>query len=252
MHLTRRHNLCFWEFDLLKNCKEISHGSFTRHGGVSAFPFSSLNVGKNLGDPFENVDENIGKITRALGVSRSLPCFQCHSSDIHIIRDVEAPIPPCDALITQLPDVALLIKHADCQAGLFYDPVTRVIANVHSGWRGSVLGVYTKTIHALQKHFGTRPEDLLVCISPSLGPENAEFKNFRKEFPSSFFPFQVKPNYFDFWAISEYVLRQAGVLPHHIEIARQCTVASPEHYFSYRGEKVSGRLGTAIALRSST
>jgi YfiH family protein len=249
MKLCEKEGLRFWEFDLLKSFPEISHGSFLRTGGVSPVPFASLNVAEESGDAVENVRENTRRIQALLKVSHVVSARQCHGQEIYILKDLKAPIPPCDALITPLQDTALLIKHADCQAGFFYDPVHEVIALVHAGWRGSIQQIYTKTIAALKNHFGSRPENLRVCISPSLGPAHAEFIHYRTELPPSFLPFRVGEHHFDFWALSAHELKEAGVMPHHIEIARQCTYAAPEDYFSYRRQKDKGRLASVIARR---
>ena len=141
------------------------------------------------------------------------------------------------------------MNHADCQVAIFFDPVKKVVANVHCGWQGNVQNIYAQVIQHLEAEYGSAVEDLLVCISPSLGPENAEFINHRSELPSSFYPFQIKPNYFDFWEISKMQLKKAGVLGHHIEIAQMCTFSGEKDFFSHRRDKETGRNGTVVALK---
>ena len=85
-------------------------------------------------------------------------------------------------------------------------------------------------------------------ISPSLGPQSAEFTHYRHELPESFWAFQINPNYFNFWEISRWQLETEGILPHHIQIAEIDTRSTPEDYFSYRREKISGRHGSFIEL----
>lgn len=150
--------------------------------------------------------------------------------------------------MTDVKGLGLLITHADCQAAIFYDPVHRALANVHSGWRSSVQNIYLETIHKMRERYGSRPEDLRVGISPSLGPEAAEFRDFKTLFPEPFWSFQTKAEYFNFWEISRWQLISAGVLPHHIEIAGICTYSTPKDWFSYRREPCSGRHGTIAAL----
>jgi len=111
-----------------------------------------------------------------------------------------------------------------------------------------VQNIYAKTIQKLTE-LGSKPKDLLVCISPSLGPEKAEFINHKTELPESFLPFQVKENYFDFWEISKWQLEEAGVQEKNIEIARICTFCDEKDFFSYRRDTKTGRTGTVIALR---
>lgn len=244
-------------FQNLSGVAGLAHGVFTRHGGVSAPPFASLNAAWNIGDSHEAVRENISRIGRALGVDVLVAAPQVHGDTVHVI-DAEAlahaedrfPVrvtPPGDALVTDLPGVALMIKVADCQAIFLVDPVKRVIANVHSGWRGSVGALPCKAVAVMRERFGCRPEDMLAAIGPSLGPCCAEFKNYRDELPPEFWSFQVKPRYFDFWAISRHQLVQAGLRPENIEAAQRCTVCEKGEFFSYRGEGTTGRLAAVVA-----
>lgn len=250
MRLVNKGSIRFWEFDLLKNEKNIAHGSFLRSGGFSGFPYSSLNISFSVNDNQAHVLKNRKMIADILEVPHLLTSDQCHKDHIHIVKNLNDPIPSCDALITPLLDVGLMIQHADCQAALFYDPIQKVIAAAHAGWKGSILNIFTKTIAALKKEFHSKPENILVCISPSLGPQNAEFIHYQEEFPEHFWPFQVMPFLFDFWEISKDELLKAGCLEHHIEIAKKCTKESPKDYFSYRHEKPTGRLGTVISQTS--
>ncbi len=154
----------------------------------------------------------------------------------------------CDGLMTDHPGVGLLIRHADCQAAVLYDPRGHAVCAVHSGWRGSVQNIYGKAIQAMHDRYGSKPVDLLVSISPSLGPSAAEFRNYREEIPEEYWGFQVKPTYFDFWALSRHQLVAAGVSTSNIEIAGKCTYESPLDFFSYRREQDIGRHGTAVVL----
>lgn len=240
--------ISFWEFDLLKNRPEIAHGSFLRHGGESKGDFESLNVSFTQGDDPQNVERNRNKIQEILHLKALAAVNQCHGKESVVIKSGKEPVNPADALITESKKIGLLIQHADCQACLLYDPVREIIANIHAGWRGSIQKIYTATIERLQREFGSNPENLLACISPSLGPEESEFLNYREELPESFWNYQVRPSYFDFWAISKDELIRAGVLPHHIEIAEISTFKHPEDYFSYRRQKRTGRLATVIGF----
>lgn len=151
-----------------------------------------------------------------------------------------------DGVMTDQPGVALIITHADCQAALFYDPKQHAIAAVHCGWRGNVANIYQETVAQMGQRYGTRPEDLKVAISPSLGPEAAEFRHYKTELPSAFLPFQVKPTYFDLWEISRWQLAQLGVK--QVEFARLCTYHTPEDFFSYRRNGTKQRNITVLGL----
>ena len=107
--------------------------------------------------------------------------------------------------------------------------------------------IYQKTVDSLKK-MGSDPRDLIVCISPSLGPNFAEFVHYKKELPQSFLEFKKKECLFDFWEISRSQLMQEGVLPSHIEIASLCTYENKEDFFSYRRDKITGRQATIAKL----
>ena len=165
---------------------------------------------------------------------------------VNALTDAEMSI--ADGISTNVPGISLGITQADCQAAIFYDPVKHAFANVHCGWRGNVQDIFGKTVEYMRGHYGSNPKDLLVCVSPSLGPESSEFVNYRKELPESFLEFQFKPTYFDLWEISRWQLKNAGVLPHHIEIAGIDTFADDD-YFSYRRDKACGRQATICCLQ---
>lgn len=255
-----QNGLTWLTFDLLSECSRLTHGVFLRHGGVSRGEFSSLNFSANQGDLPENVTENRLRALHTLALSQSVHLFQNHTNHVVEARFSPRMCKKCgldnlisgvevgDALISQTRGLGLMIFHADCQAALFYDPILHVLALAHSGWRGSVGNIYHETVEAMRSRYGSRPENLLVGISPSLGPLAAEFQNYRTELPEAFWLYQVKPAYFDFWEISRQQLIASGILAHHIEIAGLCTWSNPEDFFSYRRAKTSGRHATIAAL----
>jgi YfiH family protein len=243
-------NIEWLEFELLADLPHLVHGVFLRQGGISEGPFSSLNIGGGTGDKPEHVEANRKRVQEALGVSRLVSGFQEHGAHIEkVSTDVQAELPPCDGMITQDRDIGLMIKHADCQAAIIYDPVHQAVGNVHAGWRGNVRNVYASAIAKMKKEFNSRPEDLLVCISPSLGPKWAEFKNYKDELPVHFWKFQVEPTYFDLWEIARTQLEECGILADHLEIASICTYSHPKDFYSYRRDKVTGRNTTIVALK---
>lgn len=248
--ITKEKNGVRWlEFELFQNHPEVSHGIFLKHGGFSTGVFDSLNFGRNLGDPDDIVTKNIAKARESLAISKVAFCNQVHGADI-LEANTEGFLGHADAMVTKIPEIGLLVKHADCQAAVFYDPVKKVIGNVHSGWRGNVKNIYSETVKHFQKFHQSNPADILVGISPSLGPEDAEFLNYRTELPEHFWKFQTKPFHFDLWEISRQQLLEAGILDKNIEISGISTLSNPEDFFSYRRLKVSGRHGTFIVLKS--
>jgi polyphenol oxidase len=237
------------EFELLQEFPPIKHGVFLRHGGVSAGPFSSLNAGSR-GEDNAVAIRNRELIREILNIRSFAICDQPHQANVAFLphaQDDELKI--CDGMITNRSDEGLLIRHADCQAALFYDPVTSTIANVHAGWRGNVQNIYAATVEKMTTSTGAKRENIRVCVSPSLGPDRSEFIHYRTELPEHFWPFQIRPTYFNLWEIGRHQLLQAGILPRHIQFAEICTYSNPADFFSFRRDKrLTGGHATVIAL----
>src|SRR5437016_7018194 len=193
-----RDGLTVLEFEKLQDFPHLRHAVFTKQGGISSGSHQSLNLGFKASDTVENVLENRAKMARALTSALTKDAHdkisivsldQVHKDHVGFIEnslqeDVE--LQATDAVMTNQKKTALMIKHADCQAAIFYDPQNEAYAAVHAGWRGSCLNIYKKTVEEMIKKYHSKPEDLIVCISPSLGPENAEFKNYKTELPEEF------------------------------------------------------------------
>ena len=233
---------------------DLAWGFFSRHGGESLAPHDSLNVSFGVGDDPVRVRRNRQRIKEKLGLAVLASAQQVHGERILAL---DAPLaadqefPGYDALITNQPGMGLMIQQADCQAILLHDPMRRVIGNIHAGWRGSVAKTIAKTIAAMVARYGINPGDLRAAISPSLGPCCAEFVNHQEELPREFHDYQVRPNYFDFWALSRDQLQSAGVPEGQIAINGRCTVCDRD-YFSYRREGQTGRFCSVIALKEET
>ncbi|MDD2464647.1 MAG: polyphenol oxidase family protein [Desulfobulbus sp.] len=238
------------------NLLPVPHGCFSCTGGVSKPPFTSLNLSFYTGDHPENVRVNRSHALKALRLNHLISVKQVHGDRVlfaqkeHIDQEIEG----FDAIISDLPGTGILIQQADCQAVLLWAPQPQAIAAIHCGWRGSVQGIIGKTIACMKQEYGVEPGTLRVVISPSLGPCCAEFINFRTELPEWMHSYQVRPHFFDFWAISRRQLEEAGVPDEHIDIAGICTRCN-EQYFSYRRavhttNGITGRNGSIIGLPS--
>lgn len=253
MELVTQGGLTFYRFPALARFPEVIHGIFTRRGGASLDPYASLNLSFAVGDRPESVRENRRRLVQALGLADLVGADQVHGLKESVVyAGNPAPageIPEVDILITREPGLGLLIKQADCQAVMLYDPELRVVANVHCGWRGQAAGILAETVARLQKIFSCRPERLIAGIGPGLGPCCAEFRNFPREFPPKFWSYQVRPNYFDLWRLSRDQLQEAGLRPDHITIAALCTKCRAADFYSYRRDGLTGRQGAVIALK---
>lgn len=238
------------EYDLFEPFPHLVHGVFLRHGGTSKAPFATLNISSDVGDHPDYVKQNRESVRKALDLPKVVYAHQMHGSNVHRItaKNIDK-IPAADAIFTTEKNLGLAITHADCQAAIFYDPVHEAIAVVHCGWKGTAQNIYARVVNAMHQDIGTQAHNLLVCISPSLGPDHAEYKNYRQEIPQEFWNFQAKPTYFDFWAISKKQLNGCGISEKNIEISSLCTFCNQSDYFSYRGDKKTGRNVTIAGLK---
>ena len=230
MQKKKKNTFIWFEFEILSQFTEIVHAVFWN------FPLGERD---DVSHPKKALD--------VLGIEKGVKLKQCHRDDLLEVKGADQidHYDDYDGIVTQRVGIGLLIRHADCQGTIFYDPVQKAIGNVHCGWRGSTLNIYKKTVEKMERLYGSRPKDLIVCIGPSLGPHNAEFKHYKEELPKSFWKYQVCPLYFDFWEISRAQLLDAGVLKEHIEIAKICTY---DEGFSYRKNKLTPHHGTIVAL----
>lgn len=233
----------------------IVAGSVARMGGMSPPPYDGTNISFGVGDAASNVENNRKRIKELFGLRSLISAHQIHGDAVH--RVALPVVSDCivddhDALMTDGVGVGLMIGHADCQPVMLYDPVCRVVAAVHNGWRGSVANIVAKAVAEMEAAFGSRSAQLVATIGPSLGPCCSEFVNYEDELPASFLPFRHDGNHFDFWQITRHQLCQCGVDDSAIHCVQVCTACSPD-FFSYRrschnGSGVTGRNASIIAL----
>ncbi|OQY01648.1 MAG: hypothetical protein B6I26_03330 [Desulfobacteraceae bacterium 4572_130] len=245
------------QFNLLKPYSTICHGIFTRNQGFSKKPFNSLNVSLNIGDDKNLVFKNRKKILQFMKFKKSFYLNQVHGKEIFILKkdnylknqkiDINNRVG--DGIVTNIPEILLVIQTADCQSILMYDPLKKVIANIHSGWQGSIQNIIKAGIDTMINCFQCKPENILSCIGPSLGPCCCEFINYKTEIPKNLWKYKLKNNYFDFWKLSFDQLILQGVKSHNIEIKKKCTKCSTKDFFSYRKEKITGRFASVLGIK---
>ncbi len=250
-------NVSFLQFPNLEPFTAIHHAIFTRRGGYSQAAFRSLNISFGIGDKHIYVQKNRDLIARCLQSERLVFIRQVHGNDVLVLKNggpendavLNSKAPRmADAMITDITGLSLVIQVADCQPVLLYDPVRSVVANVHSGWRGNVLNILCSVVKIMERRFGSQAKNIVAGIGPSLGPCCAEFVNYRKELPQSFWKYRTGHNHFDFWEISKNQLIEAGVFETNINLSQICTRCNPDLFYSYRGEKFTGRFAGVIGL----
>jgi YfiH family protein len=254
--IANKNGASFYQFENLIKYPAIRHGVFTRHCGHSTGHFRSLNVSLGQGDEDEKVMKNRRLISQAMEGAALVFAEQVHGDHVVILNSEDSDsfsgndrvIGIGDALVTNVSGSFLTIQLADCQSIMLYDPVRQVIANVHSGWRGSIKNIVGKTVQIMQKRFKCNSAHLIAGIGPSLGPCCAEFMNYQKEIPREFWHYKSDGNRFDFWALSRDQLICAGIRRENIEAGNICTRCNTETFFSYRAEGRTGRFASVIGL----
>ncbi len=242
-------------FDHLSAQASLDHAVSTRERGGGRSPHQRLNLADNGGEPPAAVAANRRRLQEAFSPGRLVFCRQVHGTDVAAIqtpvKNIDFPVvATADAMVTDQPGLLLTILTADCQAVMMFDPRRRVVANVHSGWRGSIANVIGATVRVMQRAFGCHPVDILAGVGPSLGPCCAEFTNYRREIPRSLWPYRVSDHHFDFWKLSHDQLTTAGLGADRIVLGRICTRCHPERFFSYRAGDRTGRFAAVIGMPS--
>jgi YfiH family protein len=225
------------------------HCFTTRLGGVSTGIFDSLNLNFSRGDDPDRVVENFRRIGAVLGFTPEdvVNARQIHS-DIVVRVDrnnrgklaVAGASPECDALITNTPGMALYVSTADCTPILLWDSVTGAVGAAHAGWRGTVSAIGARTVEAMVREFGTKPENIRAAIGPSIGFCHFETDADVPEAVLAAFGEEAKPfirqqgnkYYVNLKEVNALVLRRAGV--RHIEISQACTMCQPDVFWSHR------------------
>lgn len=243
----------------------VAHGFSTRVGGVSKPPFNTLNLGVGRGDEAAAVAENYRRFCAAVGVdgSRVVLSKQVHETTVHLCTAADAGKGlarardyTADALITNEPNLPLVVFSADCGILLLHDPQNHAIGAIHAGWRGCAAGIVEKTVHAMTAAFGTAPEQLLAAIGPCIGPccfetdadVPAAMVAALGQAAAPHLEQRGKKWQVDLAGLNRTWLLRAGVLPTHIETCGLCTACHPDLFWSHR--KMGEARGAQIALIS--
>jgi polyphenol oxidase len=240
----------------------------TRHGGVSTGVYDSLNLGDHVGDDHEAVLENRRRLALALGVDRLTVADQTHGARVAVIgrdlagrghdgvSDSRAALPGTDAMVTNLPGVALATLVADCAPVVLFDPVKRGMGVAHCGRAGTVTGTLPAAIETMREAFGSRPEDLLAGIGPAIGAASYEIGPAEAEQVTAAFGAAVtgllrptRPGHaaFDLVAALRLQLRAAGVPDGSVHPMGIDTRAATDEFFSDRAARPCGRF-TAVTM----
>lgn len=230
---------------------EVVHAFSTRNGGVSTGPFSSLNLGISDGDILRNILINRKRFCNTLNFAPSdlAQAEQLHSNRVVVVNS-KGPYQNCDALITRHPHICLSVKTADCAPILLYDPMQKVIAAIHAGWRGTVEGIISNTITTMQAEFNSKPSEIIAVIGPAIHGCCYEVKeDVAQLFAENEIIRRDQRLYLDLIAAVTNRLIRAGLQPTHIADSGFCTACHPNKFYSYRRDGAkTGRMLSVIGI----
>ena len=226
------------------------------------------------------MDYRIADDVMAFSLERdeALPFYVVQPHQVHgcVIREVTRPdttrdeLEGVDALVTDVPGVAISVRTADCIPVLLYDPVHKAVAAVHDGWRGTVQHLSCKVIDFMHERYGTEASDLKAVIGPGIGPESFQVgQEVVDAFSDSGFPMaeilaDCGPKaptadnpmagglHIDLWKANRWLLEEAGVLASNIQVVGICTYRNNHRFFSARREGTKcGRIINCIKIADS-
>ena len=262
--ITQKNNIWYGTFLALEEAGFVNACSCRLHGESDVVE-GTLNLALHVGDDVEKVLRNRKAFAEAIGVdaNRFTTCQQVHGSKVVQVtkelvgsgaKDFTNTVADTDALITNLPDVPLMLFYADCVPVLLADLETGAIGLAHAGWRGTVANSGAKTLAAMGEAFGTKPENVLAAIGPSIGACCYEVDDFVRDQASGYEEFFAPKGggkyQLDLWGMNAKQLQDGGVLTENITVAGICTNDNVELFCSYRAEQgKTGRMGVCLCAR---
>ncbi len=258
-------------FPAIEKTGLVGHLFSTRLGGVSKGELSTMNLSYSRGDEPANVDENFKRILSVMNrTPEDIVCTdQTHTANVRVATRKDAgkgvlyprDYTDVDGLITNEPGIVLAAFYADCVPIYLVDTKHAAIGLLHSGWRGTAGKISAEAIRQMGIEYGSRPEDIVAAIGPSIcgdcyeiGPDVAE--QMRAAFPERQLEDcgvlrQGKGDRFqlDLWRMNVEILKEAGVKEEQISVTDLCTCCNKDYLFSHRGSHGKrGNLGAFMTL----
>lgn len=256
MKRTSINSLRLWQFDNLSTESSIKHFVTERNTATDGKDFTlsySSSPDKN------EVKENRRRLAIAMGVSEHELHFpsQVHKTRIvHVSpQTLKEELLETDALITTSKHTCIAVMSADCVPILLFDAKNKVVAAVHSGWRGTVARILDLTLQEMNSVYGTKGEHIVAAIGPSVSQDSYEVGeevveaviNAFEKSHELMIPQANNKAKLDLWRANQQQLLDFGVHPSKIEISNLCTVKNNENFFSARRGD-AGRFAAGIML----
>jgi len=218
----------------------------TRNGGVSRGAFASFNLGLRTGDDPGAVTANRAYLRGRLPQEPKWLAQQ-HGTAVVEVDDIDGS-PAADASIARRPGTVCVIMIADCVPVLFTDQSGTLVAAAHAGWRGLAGGVLENTVRSM----GVSPGEVLACLGPGIGPQAFEVgPEVRDAFiarnalaASAFAPGRSDKWLADLYALARLALARIGVT--RVHGGGLCTASDPQRFYSYRRDRITGRMAALI------
>jgi YfiH family protein len=241
----------------------VAHGFNLRMGGVSEGPYTSLNLGRSVGDEPERVAENLRRFARAVGYQPDalFETSQVHGADVRAVVPGEDPVAvrrsDADALVAPPGGIAIGVRIADCVPVLIVDDASGAVAAIHAGWRGTERGVVEAGVAALAAIGKNASPALRAALFPHIGvccfevgeDVAAQLAALHPD-PASVVDRSRSKPHVDLARIVTAKLLACGVSADAIERVPGCTRCEPERFFSFRRDgQPSGRHIAAIVSR---
>lgn len=244
----------YLSFPILERTGLVKQGFSTKLGGVSQGKYATMNFTFTRGDNRSHVMENYRRMGKALGIDmeRMVLSYQTHTTNVRLVTEEDAgkgivkerDYEDVDGLITNVPGITLVTFYADCVPLYFLDPIHQAIGLSHSGWRGTVKRMGEVTVKKMEEAFGTKAEDVIACIGPSIckecyevGGEVAQefMKGFDKKYWCDILTEKKDGKYMlDLWRANEIVLLESGIKQENIQVTDICTHCNSDLLFSHR------------------
>jgi polyphenol oxidase len=236
---------------IFNNYPEIIFGFSTKVASNAKFPYY-LNLSYSVGDEKNLVDKNRKEFFEAIGLSVNGVGFQrqIHSDIVQVIG-CGGDNGASDALITSKKNLGLAIVVADCTPIFIYDKKNKVIAAVHSGWKGTDQKIILKTLIKFQKDYSSKPEGMIVYIGPSISQINYEVgKEVADKFDKTFIKPDGEKYFLDISGINYQILLDFGIPKNQIQKSELCSYEYSTLLHSYRRDgNLSGRSLGVIAIK---
>ncbi len=266
LNIVNHGELVYITFPKLSATNMVKHAFSTRHGGVSKDHCATMNLSfsDERGDKKENVRENYLRLCTAVGIkSENLVLSkQTHTNNVKIVSKehcgtgISKPsFCDVDGLITNEQGVALVTQYADCTPLLFCDPIKKVIATSHAGWRGTVKLIGKVTVEKMVNDFGCEPKNIIAAIGPCIGqccyevddPVFSEFKKLGFLELDKIFKSKTNGKYMlNLVEANRQILLNSGIPNTNIDLSDICTCCNSEDLFSHRASK--GKRGNLAAI----